>query len=118
MIDGTVFWIVLVITIVSLLLWCVLFHSDNHFVSKEQKGKENYHSSETINSQYWPRWYYSQPYRTGVYAPNLYTRMNKWSPGYYIGSGWQYQLRPGLGIHQDPRFVWNRSQRGYYFMGL
>lgn len=68
----------------------------------------------TVNSRYWPTYYYSFPYQyaySGAFPEDMYTRMRYWSPGFYTGTGWKYQLRPGMGFKYWPRNRWVRKTR-------
>jgi len=75
-----------------------------------------------INAKYWPTYYYSFPYQyrnSGAFPEDMYTRLRFWSPGFYTGTGWKYQLRPGMGFKYWPRNRWVRktydgSNKYYY----
>ncbi len=62
------------------------------------------------NSEFWRNRYYALPY----------SRSHNWSPGYYTGTGWSYQPRPGIGIKSIPRNRWaratNRNGNRYYYV--
>jgi hypothetical protein len=77
-----------------------------------------------INARYWPTYYYSFPYQykySGAFPDDMYTRLRYWSPGFYTGSGWRHELRPGMGFKYWPRDRWVRSTKvggnnSYYYI--
>jgi hypothetical protein len=75
------------------------------------------------NTRLWPYYYYSFPYNykyTGAWPPDMYSRLNYWSPGFYTGSGLSYYMRPGIGYKYWPRNRWIRHTTGgkntYYML--
>ena len=82
----------------------------------EELSREGLEISNTAeNIKYWPTYYYSFPYtqkQAGVWPPGMYSRLYYWSPGFYTGSGWQFQMRPGIGYKYWPRNRWIRKASG------
>lgn len=91
--------------------------------SNTNQSRENFSYFHPINSRYFPYMYYSFPYNYkygGAWPPGLFSRLYFWTPGYYIGTGWSYYMRPGMGYSKWPRNRWIRNtQNGkdaYYYV--
>ncbi len=99
-------FIFLVIVIIIVVIYCL-----------NNNSKEKLKFFDTINTRYWPQYYYSFPYSYkygGTFPTGMYSRLKFWSPGFYSGSGLRYDLRPDLHIKYWPRNRWINNNNSYY----
>jgi len=83
------------------------------------KGAEGMKYFPDVNTRLWKRYYYTFPYNyktQGAWPPGMFSRLRYWSPGYYTGSGWQFELRPGIEQKYWQRNRWIRSNGDYYLI--
>lgn len=93
-----------------------------YLVKSPQKEKDDSMEQMTffhpVNSQYWPQYYYGQPYQYkfgGAWPPNMFSRLYNWQPGFQT-SGWSYWLRPGITYDRWPRGRWVKQNGTFYFV--
>ena len=81
-------------------------------------SKESFTFFPPENDRMWPHYYYSFPYNsnTGIWPESMYTRLRGWSPGNYIGTGWRYEMRPGISYRYFARNNWIRAGKDYMYL--
>ncbi len=110
---NVVIWI-LIIGVVLLLLLCSRKEEYNAGNNLNASSKKDISVFPEVNSNYWPYYFYSFPYNYkygGAWPPGMYSRLYYWSPGFYSGSGWSINMRPGMGYKHWPRDRWIRNTR-------
>lgn len=73
----------------------------------------------SVNIGYWPYYFYATPYEyknSGALPPGMHTRMTGWYPGYSTGTGWKFDMRPGIHYKTWPRNRWVKKNSNRYFI--
>lgn len=86
--------------------------------SRVNDSRESFTFAPPENDRMWPHYYYSFPYNsnTGIWPESMYTRLRGWSPGNYTGTGWRYEMRPGVGYRYFSRNNWVRAGKDYMYL--
>jgi hypothetical protein len=87
-------------------------------IAEKDANKEYMTFFHPVNTQYWPYYYYSNPYQYengGAWPPGMKSRLYNWQPGFQT-SGWSYWLRPGITYDRWPRSRWVKQNGSYYFI--
>lgn len=90
----------------------------NDQIALQDADKEHMTFFHPVNTQYWPYYFYSQPYQYqdgGAWPPGMKSRLYNWQPGFET-SGWSYWLRPGMAYTRWPRSRWVKQNGSYYFI--
>jgi hypothetical protein len=117
----------LALVVIALVIALLLFGCEYKDPSKEDYTQDvdssffngNLSLDNPVNIRYWPWYYYSIPYEyrdSGAWPPGMYTRMNNWYPGYSTGTGWNFQMRPGVHNKAWPRDRWVKKNLNRYFI--
>lgn len=81
-------------------------------------GKEHMSFFNPVNTDYWPYYYYTNPYQYkqgGAWPPGMQSRLYNWQPG-FGESGWSYWLRPGITYDRWPRNRWVKNNGSYFYI--
>lgn len=87
-------------------------------IAAEDAKKEYMTFFNPVNTQYWPYYFYSDPYKYqegGAWPPGMKSRLYNWQPGFET-SGWSYWLRPGVTYSRWPRSRWVKQNGSFYFI--
>jgi hypothetical protein len=98
--------------------WIYLAKLKDDKIAQEDAQKEEMTFFHPVNTQYWPYYYYSNPYQyqnSGAWPPGMSSRLYNWQPGFET-SGWSYWLRPGMSYVRWPRSRWVKQNGSYYFI--
>ncbi len=110
--DYTI-WILIVIGVVLLLLLCSKKEGFKHGSINKPAQKEISLFPDS-NTNIWPYYYSAFPYNYkygGAWPPDMYSRLNYRSPGFYSGTGLTINLRPGMGYNYWSRDNWIRNSQ-------
>jgi hypothetical protein len=88
-------------------------------IQNKKQQSDSYVYSHPINSRLFPQNFYTTPYYyedTGSWPPGMYTRLKYDYPSFSSGSGWTYELRPGVYYGDWQYGTWVRHNDGKYFI--
>lgn len=104
---------VYVILLIILAFFLVLF------ISRKKFEDENYTFFHPINTRYLPENLYTFQYfynDSGGWPPGMYTRFRYDYPSFSSGSGWTYNMRPGVYYGDWGSNTWIRHDDDHYFI--